>query len=141
MFGSLPVNVAVSLFWLSVLACLRQPGRVLVVFGFGSGFRSSFAVWLLPLSCLFAFGLGCWHCFFISLTGVKRLVSVALQNSVLGLALQVSVFISAGGGNAWLLLGGVFLHPLTAVSSFVWSVAVQFSLHLLWFLRFLVGLF
>jgi len=53
------VKVAVSLFGLSVSACLRQLRWVLIVFGFGSDFRSSFAVWLLPLSCLFAFGLRC----------------------------------------------------------------------------------
>ncbi|TAL41288.1 MAG: hypothetical protein EPN89_19230 [Methylovulum sp.] len=45
---------------------------------------------------------------FYRLGKVKRFVSVALQNSVLGLALLVSAFISTGGDNDGLLLGGVF---------------------------------
>ena len=45
---------------------------------------------------------------FYRLGKVKRFVSVALQNSVLGLALLVSAFISIGGDNDGLLLSCVF---------------------------------
>ena len=79
-----------------------------MVFWFGSGFRFSFVVQFLPLPCLVLASV-CSVGFFVWLAWqVKRVVSVALHNSVLGLASRVSAFTYISSGNAWPLLGSVF---------------------------------